>query len=89
MINQSLEVLNDVFFPDYGWKISHVNMFDSEDGMWGINATAEGDHTLGDFDPKDIESLTHFLGEDILKLRLNADPDAVMNQAQDRASAET
>lgn len=39
-------------------------MFGTEDSSsWVINAEADSDYMLGDFDPADIRSLTHFAEE--------------------------
>jgi len=89
VVNQSLQILDDTFLTDYVWRINHVDVLDSENGKWTINATAQGDYELGDFDPEDIESLTHVVDKDILKLRINTNPDDVMSQTQDRALDET
>jgi hypothetical protein len=32
MVNQSLEVLNDIFIGDYDWQITHTSLFGTEDG---------------------------------------------------------
>ena len=86
MVNQSLEVLNDIFLGNYEWQITHTNMFGTEDSSpWIINAEADGDHMLGDLDPENIRSLTHFAEEDRLKLRVDAVPDNVMAQTEERA----
>ncbi len=40
---------------------------------------------LGDFDPENIPSLTHFVEEDRIKVRVDAVPDDVMTQTEERA----
>jgi len=65
-------------------------MFGSEDSSpWIINAEADGDYMLGDFDPENIRSLTHFAEEDRLKLRVDTVPDDVMSQTEERAIEDT
>ena len=85
VMNQSIDILNNIFPTDYSWRISHVDLFNSQNGKWTINATADGDYELGDFDPEEIESLTHIVEEDTLILRLNADVDEIMQQTHKRA----
>jgi hypothetical protein len=38
---------------------------------------------LGDFDPENIPSLTHFVEEDRIKVRVDAVPDDVMTQTEE------
>jgi hypothetical protein len=86
MVNQSLEVLNGIFVGDYDWQITHTNIFGTEDSSpWIINAEADGDYMLGDFDPENIRSLTHFVEEDRIRVRVDAVPDDVMTQTEERA----
>ena len=89
VMNQSIDILNDIFSTDYSWRITHVDLFNSQDGKWTINATADGDYELGDFDPENIESLTHIVEDDTLILRLNADVDEIMEQTHERALEQT
>ena len=89
VMNQSIDILNNIFPTDYSWRISHVDLFNSQNGKWTINATADGDYELGDFDPEEIESLTHIVEEDTLILRLNADVDEIMQQTHKRALEQT
>ena len=89
VVNQSLDILDDTFLMDYSWRISHVDLFNSQNGKWTINATADGNYELGDFDPEEIESLTHFVEEETLILRLNADVDEIMEQTHQRALEQT
>jgi hypothetical protein len=86
MVNQSLEVLNGIFVGDYDWQITHTNIFGAEDSSpWIINAEADGHYMLGDFDPENIRFLTHFVEEDRTKVRVDAVPDDVMTQTEERA----
>lgn len=85
-VNQSLEVLNNLFLGDYPWQITHIDMFAlNGDSLWVINAEAESDYSLADFDPDNIHSLTHFVEEDRLKLKTDLTPDDAMAQTENRA----
>jgi hypothetical protein len=87
MFNQSLDFLNDIFLGDYEWQITHTDIFALEDGSpWMINAESNGDYMLGDFDPANIRSLTHFIEQDRIKVRANSVPDDAMIQTEERAT---
>lgn len=90
VINQSLELLENIFLADYGWTIHHADLFGSPDASWNINATAQGNYELGDFDPDNIESLTYRHDDDEVILRVHApEEDEIMKEIRERAIEET